>query len=93
MTTPPFNDDIKRLRSKLEKERANQLKLETCARHKFSSQFVVSFSQIMTCDHCEGKMHPNEVDTYIRGYVAAGRSFADIWPYWRKERHGLTSLY
>lgn len=67
----------------LEQIQLNRRTLDGCAVHRFSVT-EVKIGQRLTCDRCHGTMSLTDIGNYIRGYVAAGRYAADVWPAWEK---------
>ena len=61
-----------------EQVKANQARVNSCARHKFSGERV-RLGQKMTCENCGGTMSLTDIGKYISGYEAAGKSCDDIW--------------
>jgi len=63
----------------------NNQKLNDCPRHKFTVELpprIERFQFKMTCVTCQGVMRLQEVNQYIRGYIAAGGNGNDIWNNW-----------
>jgi hypothetical protein len=67
----------------LAKVQSNRQTLEACPLHKFSAT-EVRIGQKLTCDACGGELSLTDIGNYIRGYQAAGKAAADIWPAWAR---------
>lgn len=67
--------------------RANNELLNGCKRHKFEGSIpldmVERYRFRAVCVNCGGWMRLTDVNQYIRGFEAAGRSGNEIWQGWR----------
>lgn len=79
----------------MDRDQANQLwaevttnnrRLNECSRHLFVDPLPPierRFQAKIKCQHCGGSMRLTDLNQYIRGYEAAGKSGNDIWPGWK----------
>ncbi len=63
--------------------RRNHALLDGCARHRFAGAQIRTLGEKFRCEACGGQMSLGDIGNYIRGYVAAGKAAADIWPGWK----------
>lgn len=89
MKIVPDNIDFKALFAKVN---ANRDRLDGCKRHLIltDSESILSggvgamIGRKVRCDRCQGEIGLIELNFYIRGYEAAGKSGNDILPGWRE---------
>lgn len=70
-------------KSILAEVRENSAKIKGCQRHYFPAKGSnYRLGEKVTCANCGGLMSLTDIGSYLRGYIAAGGSSADVMPDW-----------